>query len=439
MRLISDRLLGAAIPLFFGCGKPASQPPTVTPAALAVQAPDLSVLSRTAGQHWPILERGRAIEDGRAVLHRHQCSRCHTVDGQASHGRPYDCVKCHTFLKDLPNHPAKYADIAAKHGKPIVVRYLKNIQNLLQVPDLTLLGARLRPDWIGRFVREPYDVRPNAHESMYRTTVTAEEAAILVKYFAAVADVADPTLPQWQPPALPAKPDANRLTEGKNLFTTRACATCHYFGNVDFGIKPPLPVAGKPTVNDLAPNLRFVRERMTSEVLVKWLLNPQSVQPNTTMPKLGLSQTEAEILRDYLYFADPLLAPAPSLPTSPPTTALHLLPAAVARPVGWAQVKERVLGKVCVHCHMNDHENDTGPGNGGGMGYKGVGLSFRTYERAVCGALSVRKVGAIPCLKSSPTKRSRQFWRPCCNGESKACATKRRPVVTLNGHRARWA
>ncbi len=62
------------------------------------------------------------------------------------------------------------------------------------------------------------------------------------------------------------------------------------------------------------------------------------------------------------------------------------LPPSVDREVSWAEVKQRVLGVVCVHCHMNDHEKDAGPGNRGGLGFAGVELSFRTYERAVWGA-----------------------------------------------------
>ena len=62
-------------------------------------------------------------------------------------------------------------------------------------------------------------------------------------------------------------------------------------------------------------------------------------------------------------------------------------PPPAPRYVSWADVKEQVLGHVCVHCHMNDHEKDTGPGNLGGLGYKGDGLAMRTYEMLVRGAV----------------------------------------------------
>jgi hypothetical protein len=60
-----------------------------------------------------------------------------------------------------------------------------------------------------------------------------------------------------------------------------------------------------------------------------------------------------------------------------------VLPPAVIGPVSWAEVKESTLGRICVHCHMNDHERDNGPGNQGGYGWPGVGLRMRTYETLV--------------------------------------------------------
>lgn len=354
---------------------PPELPPPPQPPAQAVP---WNEWAQQAGRNWPQPARQAAIFTGMNVLDRHQCTRCHALDQQPSHGKAFDCVKCHVFLKSLPSQPAKMADIAKKHGQDIVDRYLRNIEHLLQAPDLTQLGRRVRADWIAAFVREPQDLRPAMHESMYRTALTESEARDVARYFAAIADAPDPFAPGYAPEPAPPKPDPARMQAGKALFQAKACATCHRLGNIDFGLKPAEPERGKPTGNELAPNLRFARERMVPSVVVAWLLDPQALMPATKMPRLGLTRSEAELLRDYLFHADPQLLPMPADVTP-------AMPPAVQRPVGWAEVKERVLGKVCVHCHMNDHENDTGPGNGGGMGYAGIGLGFRTYERAMAG------------------------------------------------------
>ena len=97
---------------------------------------------------------------------------------------------------------------------------------------------------------------------------------------------------------------------------------------------------------------------------------------------LEVTPEQAEAIRDFILYASP-----GKLGKAAPKPKLMKLPPAAKEPVTWEVVKERVLGKVCVHCHMNDHEKDTGPGNLGGLGFTGIGLSFRTYERAVYGAV----------------------------------------------------
>jgi hypothetical protein len=133
----------------------------------------------------------------------------------------------------------------------------------------------------------------------------------------------------------------------------------------------------------LAPNLRYVRDRTRRDVLVAWIMDPKKVLPTTTMPSLVASREEAEALRDFILYADPQLSPVPALPDEPP-------PAILDRTVTYEEMKARTLGKVCVHCHMNDYERDPGPGNRGGLGYAGVRLKMRTYEALVSGAVDAK-------------------------------------------------
>lgn len=355
----------------------AAAAPQPQPAAGPDAGPAFEHLAKVPGQHWDAEQRATAIAAGVKVMEKHQCTRCHQIDGQPTAGRAYECTPCHQFLKNLPNDKRRYDKIAAKNGKDVVDRYIRNIEHLLVVPDLSGIGKRIRPEWIATYLAQPYDLRPTMPESMIRNKVTAEEAAHLVRYFAAVADVPDPTATDVVP-ALPPAPPPQRIADGRAKFIAYGCAACHTFGNADLGTKAEDLVKNKLT-NQLAPNLRFARERMAPETVVAWILDPLGMKPTTTMPKLGLPRADAELMRDFILYGDPgSLPPAPEVDLT--------LPPAVARQVGWAEVKERVLGKVCVHCHMNDHEKDTGPGNLGGLGFTGVGLSFRTYERSVWGA-----------------------------------------------------
>lgn len=328
--------------------------------------------------HFPASERDRALAEGRTVLGKHECTRCHTIDDLPPAARPLQCTGCHLFLAALGPSTRQYKEIAAKYGEGILQRYQRNIVHLLDVPDLSLVARRLRPSFIASFLTEPFDVRPVLEESMIRHRLAESDVRAVVRYFAAKADVPDP----WEagPRAAPARPPLSRINAGRALMLEKGCGRCHTFGNVPFGAtRADFEASRKTTL--LAPNLRFVRQRMRPETVAQWIVAPASVQAHATMPAQPLAPDELDKVVAFLFFGDPELGPIPE-------PRLAVPPA--SHPVAWQEVKERVFGKVCVHCHMNDTEKDKGPGNTGGLGYAGVGLAMRTYETLVWGALDPR-------------------------------------------------
>jgi mono/diheme cytochrome c family protein len=282
------------------------------------------------------------------------------------------------FLKGLEPGKDQYTKLADKYGKDVMERYQRNIVHLMKVPDLTGLGKRVRADWIASYLTQPHDLRPLLEESMVRHALDPKEVRDVARYFAAVADAPDPWADGYVAAAAPAKPDNDRLAKGRTLFANKGCVGCHVYGNVKTGIDAKTLEAGK-SLSLLAPNLRFTKDRTRPEVLVDWIMDPKKLMPSTTMTAMGVTREEAEVLRDYLFHEDPALAAAPAVKEPE-------APKPLDRAVTYEEMKEKVLGKVCVHCHMNDYEKDPGPGNLGGLGYKGVKLRMRTYETLVSGA-----------------------------------------------------
>ncbi|MBN8617210.1 MAG: c-type cytochrome [Deltaproteobacteria bacterium] len=374
------------------CGEDAPAPTPTTPRV------DPSMLE-AAMRHqvaWTDEARASAIAAGTEAITRNQCNRCHVIDDVAAAGRSEHCVSCHVFLDHLPPDDRRYRTLVEHYGEAVIQRYQRNIEHYLIAPDLTSIGARLRPEWIAEFIAEPQDLRPMMDETMVRTRLSDADRSAIVRYFAAVARVADPGEAGASAQAIeaPPRPSDEAMAEGRRLFTTHACNTCHMLGNVDLGRSvADLERAGLPA--RLAPNLRFVRERIHPDVALQWILDPQSLHPETTMPNLHLTSEEATLLRDWIWHVDPELEPTPA-----PST--HALPPALDRPVSWEEVKERVLGRICVHCHMNDHERDPGPGHVGGYGWPAAGLRMRTYESLVSGMpcadplLAPRGGGPVP-------------------------------------------
>lgn len=371
-------LLGIAMGLLGGCDWFKKPPPSPTSTNTSASASVSNHTTLASEVQWEPEAKRKAEEEGKTVLLKHQCNRCHTIEDLPEAARPLHCTSCHTFLLGLKPDSRQYKEIDAKYGDGLMARYQKNIEHLEQVPNLTQIAKRVRTDWLRDFLQEPYDLRPALEESMIRHRLNKDELRAVVRYFAAKASAADPYAPGYTPPTLPPKPEKAHIEEGKKLFVARGCPACHQFGNVEFG------APGEQNKNagfavKLAPNLRFVRERTHPEVLLDWMILPQQLAPGTWMPPMGVTREDAKKIRDFLLWSDPALRtntlPQPSLPP------------AVKHPVSYEEMKEEVLGRTCVHCHMNDYEKDDGPGNGGGFGYKGTRLAMRTYEALVHGAV----------------------------------------------------
>jgi cytochrome c1 len=84
---------------------------------------------------------------------------------------------------------------------------------------------------------------------------------------------------------------------GKALVQSYGCGACHSIPGIYTArgmVGPPLLAFGRRTIiaGDL-PN--------SPDNLVRWIRNPQSVDPRTAMPNLGLNETQAHDIAAYLY------------------------------------------------------------------------------------------------------------------------------------------
>jgi len=88
-----------------------------------------------------------------------------------------------------------------------------------------------------------------------------------------------------------------RVGVGRGLIARYGCGSCH-------------SIPGVPGANAMAaPPLDHFYERSyiagrlpnTEENLIKWIQDPQQIEPGTAMPNLGVTQDEARDIAAYLY------------------------------------------------------------------------------------------------------------------------------------------
>lgn len=344
-----------------GCKKPQSGPSPEGSASASPRASNSAEVTPAAAVKAAFLP-GDA-ERGKLLAEKFECSRCH--DGTKLAGSPLEkhCVTCHQEIwtdkfKAPPDKLAKW--------KKTVVHYLN-------APNLESAAEHLDPAFIQAFLLKPHKLRPNMVSSMPRLRITAQEAADVAAY-----------LTHSGKPAT--DPVSGNAELGRTLVENRACGTCHQFSGV-----PELPV--KPTLTtpwqkgndaiELAPDLRYTRDRMSFTKLTRWLLDPAQVKPGTLMPKLGFTEAEAKDVAAYLLSAK--LEPVARKPVPARLPVLE-------RKVTFEEVEKVVLLKTCRHCHTNPDiaRGDGGPGMTGGFGFVPRKLDFSTYESTNGGLLDLK-------------------------------------------------
>lgn len=296
-----------------------------------------------------VLAGAARADDGLSIVAGADCTVCHVMPTLPKPARTASCTGCHIWIRQVAASPNARA--AAMKVFPRWERYERNVHSYLVVPDLPSAFARLEPAWIRAYLRDPSDQRPSLDETMVRLGLSGAQIDAIAEWAGAQQTPVPPT------PA----PRPELVATGRALFETRGCVACHTFGGLTTG----------PGVA-MAPDLQHARERMSDDRIVAWIEDPAAISPTATMPDPGLTREEAIAVRDFLVLADPRARPA-----RPPVGDIP----AVSTRVSFAEVDDRILSKICAHCHMDPAQNEdrAGPGNAGGFGWPATGIELQTY------------------------------------------------------------
>lgn len=254
--------------------------------------------------------------------------------------------------------------------------------SLLDVPSLMSAGARLEREWLLTYLDSPHDVRPRLQEAMPRLNLRPSQRTAIV----------DGLLAGRAPAPKSPKPSKKNVEDGRALLLTRGCTGCHNFGGA-VRASPGLPSA---------PDLAHARARMDPDRLVAWIVDPQSLSPTTSMPSFTGTRAQAIRIRDFLLLAEPeWTVPAVDDVLIPP----------LERPVRWAEVRDKVFGRMCEDCHLDpaapQNADRWSPGRQGGFGWPAAGIQLQT-------AAGVRAVAdrVVPALLRRRQEARRDHLRP---------------------------
>ena len=178
--------------------------------------------------------------------------------------KKYNCMGCHQLI------PGQKTSLMA------MARY-KDAQEQLP-PKLLTEGARVDPEWLQRFLRNPSlsttdtnrnGVRSYLQVRMPTFSFSENELGKLVRFFQALSRQPFPYIPE-EVPVLTAK----ETEMARSLFSSTAapCLKCHATGD---------PAHDRFAT---APNFLQARGRLKPDWMERWMLDPQAIAPGTSMP-----------------------------------------------------------------------------------------------------------------------------------------------------------
>jgi cytochrome c551/c552 len=196
--------------------------------------------------------------------------------------RKYNCVGCHQFR---PGQTTSWQNVRRFQDPDWKEQF---------PPKLLTEGARVDPEWLMRFLANPAMSATDTHRNGVRPYLKIRmptfffsdgERRKLVRFFQALSQQPIPYTPE-RLPSLTAK----ETDMARSLFSSTAapCLKCHATGDA----------AHDKTAT--APNFLLAKERLKPGWTERWITDPQSISPGTSMPS-GLFRKDG----DHYVFAGP--------------------------------------------------------------------------------------------------------------------------------------
>lgn len=320
-----------------------------------------------------------ALQGPRDAVEHFQCNRCHEMPGlePASSRLSENCVTCHQAIA------AGRLDLWYQTAD--VERWRQHITHLVRTPDLGSLSQRVKRSWLITWLQAPHVVRPLYGATMPKMKIGPREAELIADFLGVTEEES----------AEPARGDA---AAGRALYERSQCASCHYRGDSPLAsLRYGAPEFRAPSARRRAPDLRYVRSRMSLAQLRRWLSEPQRILPDTEMPDFRFTPEQIEDLVTFL--SEPL----PEVAAEPLSARK---PRVLEREVHYPEVAQKLSRHLCFHCHSDaKRPGDRGPGNSGGFGYDGVSLDLATREGLLRGIKRDGQFHGLPDRLADGTPR----------------------------------
>ncbi len=205
------------------------------------------------------------------------------------------CEKCHKQQIFIPNAPAvNLAYATYERAGCYACHKTKGFENVKKPgPILTKIQAKLTPDWVKTWIRNPRAVKPatwmpriwyNSNSSSPEDAVRNEvEINAVVAYLFANSDTHEFAVKN---------PPHGDAASGEKIVKAIGCQGCHVVGEGKRSEVPLRRTFGQPLEN--------IGNKTTYEWVFNWVRDPKHYNPDTYMPNLRLTDQQAADVATYL-------------------------------------------------------------------------------------------------------------------------------------------
>jgi cytochrome c2 len=193
------------------------------------------------------------VEEGQKMVRQFNCQGCHIMEGEGG-----------SIQDSVTDWLIKYQGKDPSDAKALTLSF--------SPPNLIGEGKKVQADWLFEFIHQPETIRPWLSVRMPTYHFSAPQLNTLVKYFSYLDNEEFPFAEMYNPHST----NQELLQSGEKLFSKEyfGCAACHIVGD-------QMP-SGSP--DSWAPNFAISKKRLKPDWIIKWLTNPQDLQPGTKMP-----------------------------------------------------------------------------------------------------------------------------------------------------------
>lgn len=257
-------------------------------------------------------EKKHAVEEGYEVVEKYNCTGCHLftpdkitlLDSTKLVGviklKEEDNLFLQLWEENVPLEKkvgetvlipsAQIKEHIPAQGGDIIPLIMSRLEeegllaeeaNVFAPPRLYAEGKKVQPEWLFEYLLKPIILRPWIKVRMPVFEMTSQEATKLAKYFSLTDNEDYPYIhieeTRSEYVGGKEKKFPGYLAKAKALFEAKDvnCTSCHISGE-----KKP-----EKDPSEWAPDLSFARVRLRPAWITKWLLDPQSIEPGTKMPK----------------------------------------------------------------------------------------------------------------------------------------------------------